>query len=216
MDYVVKRCFMDEYFEQISLLLEEALNEELKSALDYLRDSVHILGVNTKDIRDEYLEHVKDELEHYHILLTYCHNRGIMVNHNTNLEFVYKQDEISDPSESLKNNEVSELDAANRYCKMSQLALEYGDIEGYKIFSRLMEVEYDHFDDLTDFTGHTRHNHTPNDTVIADKDNKPSVISDVDVINDNKSVESVGSSKVDNDPSNQNYSKVFTQDELEY
>ena len=139
------------YSEIITNGIIKALRDELTAASVYIA----MAETTTEDgLKEELLQHSKEEFEHYGKLIHYALKHSIVVNYSIDSSTMNKVP--SSTEEILKIVQGLETAAIVDYKQLALEARNNNDLETEQFFIELMKAEQEHFDDLSVFTGKHR------------------------------------------------------------
>jgi ferritin len=142
------------YEDYILVGINQALNDELTSAVLYYSMSEYLIGVQYDEIRNEMKIHGDEEMEHFKSLLTYAYSHGL--NPYVNLDLETSNTKTQDFFETTSLIQSLETKAIALYESLAGFAQEHKDIESHHFFKELMEKEMEHFDDIAKLNGDSR------------------------------------------------------------
>lgn len=136
---------MDKFLE----LLNKVVRDEISAYIFYINCANSAIGLGIKPIVNELIEHAKEELEHYHKIITYCNEYNLQDKIQICLDESIVNIYLTDINEIVSKVQELEHQAILDYNCLIKLCKEINDEKGLKLFREILNDEYDHFNELS-------------------------------------------------------------------
>ncbi|MGH7662405.1 MAG: ferritin-like domain-containing protein [Vulcanimicrobiaceae bacterium] len=133
-------------------VLQSALATEIVCILRYTAHAVSAVGINSSEVKAEFLEHAKDETDHMHLIAERINELGGTPNMNPEGLLTRSHSQYSDPRElveMIKENLVAERIAVESYTEMVRW---FGDkdVKSRVMVEGILAKEEEHASDMHD------------------------------------------------------------------
>ena len=145
-----------EYQKKMVEIFNKAIRDELGASISYKAMAEKVYGAGNNKLREELIQHGKEEFEHFNELVSYAATHGILSDLILEVDEEVIVNAPSDVKGIIKFSQDLEMEAIKDYRNAAKLAFENKDMETHEFFSELASDEETHYDDVAVYTGKTR------------------------------------------------------------
>lgn len=145
------------YREKMIAMLNKLVKDEMSAAIFYEKAANELTGPEAGSIASELKEHAGDEIKHFNQLIEFASSHDVLGEIKVELdESVVQFSPLTDIKIVMKKVQELEKQAIDDYTKAALCAKKHDNIEANKFFSKIMNEEIEHFDELAYVNGDTR------------------------------------------------------------
>ena len=142
------------YKQSMIQIFQKAINDELSASSVYFLVGSKLSGFEGAEIQEKFIEHAREEYEHFTELVKYAADHGIINNLEIGLmDYTQNYPDISNLQDIIQWKQDLETEARDDYLNAAKLAEKEGDTLTVEFFKELATDENRHLTDLFKYTG---------------------------------------------------------------
>ena len=157
-EFIISESYNPSYEEVMIGIFNKALRDELEASINYKIMAEQIVGPGINAIKQELLDHSKEEFEHFNQFVSYASDHDFLerVEFSIRTEMVNPKDLPTNVDGIVEFTQNLEMDAYNDYKNAAVIAEEEGDMETRMFFEELMKDEMGHYDDVSNLSPNSK------------------------------------------------------------